>query len=67
MHHAFLYISLPFFPRLRRENAYFRVFYGERKQVTTNFISLSELEYGPLSKIQIQEGSPTFEKVSKQE
>ena len=30
-----------------------------------NFISLSELEYGPLSEIQIQEGSPTFEKVSK--
>ena len=32
-----------------------------------NFISVSELEYGPLSEIQIQEGSPTFEKVSKQE
>ena len=26
VHHAFLYISLLFFPRLRRENAYFRVF-----------------------------------------
>ena len=26
VHHAFLCISLPFFARLRRENAYFRVF-----------------------------------------
>ena len=26
VHHAFLYISLLFFPRLRRGNAYFRVF-----------------------------------------
>ena len=67
MHHAFLYISLPFFARLRRENAYFRVFMENVNKEQRNFISLSELEYGPLSEIQIQEGSPTFEKVSKQE
>ena len=30
-----------------------------------NFISLSELGYGSLHEIQLQEGSPTFDKVSK--
>ena len=47
VHHTFLYISLPFLRDydVRRPNF---VFYGERKQATTKFISLSELEYGPL-------------------
>ena len=37
--------------------------YGVRKQATAKFVSLSTLGYGP-SGIQLQEGSPTFEKVS---
>ena len=47
VHHTFLYISLPFLHDydVRRPNF---VFHGERKQATTKFISLSELEYGPL-------------------
>ena len=38
-------------------------FREDLKKQRGNFISLSELDYGPL-KIQLQGGSPTFDKVS---
>ena len=47
VHHTFLYISLPFLHDYDVRRPKF-VFYGERKQERRNFISLSELEYGPL-------------------
>ena len=45
MHHAFLYVSLPFFERLRR---LIPCFMEEVNKQRRNFVSLSELEYGPL-------------------
>ena len=51
------------FARLRRENAQFRPFYGEYKQATTK--SYFSLETWICSiGIQLQLGSPTFDKVS---
>ena len=47
VHHASLYISLPLLARLRRVKMPNFAFYGVRKEATTKFISLSELECGP--------------------
>ena len=44
MHHPFSYISLPFLHEYNVRMPDF-VFYGEQR----NFISLSELKYGPLA------------------
>ena len=63
-HHAFLYISLPVFARLRRENACTNfAFYGGRKQAKTKFyFSFCTWIWSQI--IQFPEGSPTFDKVS---
>ena len=45
MHHAFLYVSLPFFERLRRLVSCFMEDVNKQRR---NFVSLPELEYGPL-------------------
>ena len=50
------------FAGLRHENAKFR-FYGERQQATTKFY-FSLWTWIRFLGIQIQEGSPTFDKVS---
>ena len=63
VYHAFLYISLSVFARLRRENAYNFAFYGVRKQATTKFRFSFYTWIWSLG-IQLQEGSPTFDKVS---
>ena len=62
VHHTFLYISFPFLhdydvkmPKISR--------FMEDVDKQRRFISLSELELGPL-KIQLREGSPTIDKVS---
>ena len=47
VHHTFLYISFPFLHDYDVKMPNF-AFYGGRKQPTTKFISLSELEFGPL-------------------
>ena len=47
VHHTFFYISFPFLHDYDVKMPNF-AFYGGRKQTTTKFISLSELEYGPL-------------------
>ena len=62
MHHAFLYISLPFMNNYEVKLPNFTC-YGERKQATTKVIFLFQnLDTVP-SGIQLQEGSPTFDKV----
>ena len=43
--HAFLYVSLSFFERLRRLISSFMEDVNKQRR---NFVSLSELEYGPL-------------------
>ena len=63
VYHAFLYISLSVFARLRRENAYNFAFYGVREQATTKF-RFSFYTWIWSLRIQLQEGSPTFDKVS---
>ena len=45
MRHAFLYVSLPFFERLRRLISSFMEDVNKQRR---NFVSLSELEYGSL-------------------
>ena len=47
VHHTFLYISFPFLHDYDVKMPNF-AFYGGRKQATTKFISLSELEFCPL-------------------
>ena len=47
VHHTFLYISFPFLHDYDVIMSNIS-FYGGRKQATTKFISLSELEFGPL-------------------
>ena len=46
VHHTFLYISFPFLHNYDVKMPHF-AFYRGRKQATTKFISLSELEYCP--------------------
>ena len=48
VHHTFFVHFFPVFARLRRENAYFRVFMEDVNKQRRNFISLSELGYGAL-------------------
>ena len=47
MHNTFLYISSQFLHDYDVKMLNF-AFYGGREQATTNFISVSEIEYGPL-------------------
>ena len=47
VHHTFLYISFPFLHDYDVKMPYFALYRG-RKQATTKFFSLSELEYCPL-------------------
>ena len=47
VHHTFLYISFPFLHDYDVKMPHF-TFYRGRKQATTKFFSLSELEYCPL-------------------
>ena len=47
VHRTFLYISFPFLHDYDVKMPHF-AFYGGRKQATTKFFSLSELEYCPL-------------------
>ena len=47
VHHTFLYISFPFLHDYDVKMPHF-AFYRGRKQATTKFFSLSELEYCPL-------------------
>ena len=61
VHHTFLYISFPFLHDYDVKCLISRFMEDVDKQ--RRFISLSELEFGPL-KIQLREGSPTIDKVS---
>ena len=54
--HTFLFISFPFLPNF--------AFYGGRKQATTKFYFSFWAWIWPLE-IQLQEGSPTIDKVSR--
>ena len=47
VHNTFLYISSQFLRDYDVKMPNF-AFYGGREQATTNFISVSEIEYGPL-------------------
>ena len=62
VHHTFLYISLPF---LHDYDVKFPnwTFHGGRKQATTKFY-FSLLTWIGIRGIQLQEGSPTFDKVN---
>ena len=60
--HAFLYISLPFLHNYDVNMPNF-AFYGGRKQATTKF-NISYCTRIWCLPIQLQEGSPTFDKVS---
>ena len=61
MRHTFLYISLPFSYDYDVKMPNF-AFYGERKQATRSFTSLSEP--GLKKKKNLQQGLPTFDKVT---
>ena len=63
MHHTFLFISFPFLHDYDVKMPYFAFMEDVNKQ-RRNFISLSELGYGPLKFSFLREGSPTFDKVS---
>ena len=64
-HHAFLYISFLFLHDydVKMSNV---AFYGERKQATTKFY-FSFWAWMWSLEIQLQEGSPTFDKVKRGE
>ena len=62
VHHAFLYISFPFLHDYVVEMPYF-AFYGGRKQETAKFYFIFWAWIWSLE-IQLQEGLPTFDKVS---
>ena len=62
MHHTFLYISYPFLHDYDVKVPNF-AFYGERKQATTKFY-FSFWAWIWSLEIQLQEGSPTIDKVS---
>ena len=57
MHHAFLYISLPVFARLRRENAQFRFLWSTQKNDEILFLFL-DLDWS--LGIQLQQGLPNL-------
>ena len=65
VHHAFLYISSLFFHHynVKMPNL---AFYGGRKQATTKFY-FCFLAWIWFLEIQLQEGSPTFDKVKREE
>ena len=62
VHHAFLYISLPFLHDYDVNMRNF-AFYGGLKQAETKF-NFSYCTWIWCLRIQLQEGSPTFDKVS---
>ena len=63
VHHTFLYISLPFLHDYDVKMPIF-AFYGERKQERTKFYFSFWTWIWSLG-IRLQEGSPTFDKVSR--
>ena len=66
VHHAFLYISLPSLHDHDVKMPYFTFYDGGRKQATTKF-SFSFWTWICFLGIQLQESSPTFDKVSELE
>ena len=65
VHHTFLYISLPLLHDNDLKLRSFAFMENVNKQ-RRNFISLSELGYSPRFTLNsTQEGSPTFDKVSR--